>query len=225
MDKISSNLLKLASNVSKYCVGMEGNISGLDEDGSILIKASGSNLSKLTENDLIPFDIDGNQTGKMDKRGSIELSFHLFLLGFEDINYISHTHPISSLKILCGNQITKHLFSTRRLFPDQVIFNGKESCLVPYSKPGEELTDKIKEKVNGFINKNGYFPKLILLENHGIISCGKTIEECIIINDICEKSADIFNGNEINNLTFLTIENINELIIDKGEEYRQSLVK
>ena len=223
MITITEKLLDLSEGVSKYCVGMEGNISGKVNDKSLLIKASGTNLTKLTLDDLVEFDFGGNQLNNLNKRGSMELSFHIYLLGFKEINFISHTHPINSLKVLCSNDIVKRTFATKRIFPDQVVFNGSESCLVPYRKPGQELTDKIKECVEKFIVRNEYFPKLILLENHGIISCGKTVDECIIINEICEKSAEIFMGSV--DITFLLREEVDELVSDKSEKYRQNLVK
>jgi L-fuculose-phosphate aldolase len=225
MNNTTIKLLDLAEGVSKYCVGMEGNISGKIDNKTLLIKASGCNLSKLKNEDLIPFDFKGNQLDQLDRKGSMELSFHIYLLGFDNINFISHTHPINSLKILCSNPSNKFLFAVKRLFPDQVVFNGVTSCLVPYAKPGLDLTAEIKKCVDTFIEKNGYFPKLILLENHGIITCGETIDECVIMSDICEKSAEIFNGNHVSDLTFLSDKDVAELVTNKDEKYRQNLVK
>ena len=153
----------------------------------------------------------------------MELGFHTFLLGFDGINYISHTHPTNTLKILCSDMC--ELFSSNRLFPDQVVFNGVKSCLVPYAKPGDDLTNIIKINVNEFIDREGYFPKVILLENHGIITCGKTIDECIISTDICEKSADIFIGSlSLGKINFLTDLESKDLVNDKNEKYRQKLL-
>jgi L-fuculose-phosphate aldolase len=217
------SLFNLSIQVAKYCVGMEGNISA-KKDNHFLIKASGSKLSLLTKEDLVLFDFGGNQLSNFNKKGSMELGFHTFLLGFEDINFISHTHPVNSVKILCTNY--SELFANNRLFPDQVIFNGLKSCLVPYAKPGDNLTEKIKENVNLFIEKEGFFPKLILLENHGIIACGKNIEECVMITEICEKSAEIFLGSMmLGNIKFLSDDETNDLINDKKEKYRQDLLK
>lgn len=222
-----SELLKLAEKISKYCVGMEGNISSKTRTLSgdfLTIKASGSKLSNLTNDDLVDFNFNGVQLSNHNKKGSMELSFHMFLLGFDEINYVSHTHPTNTLKLLCTNYV--HNFSTKRLFPDQVVFNGKKSCFVPYAKPGVELTEKIKKYVNLFIEKEGYFPKLILLGNHGIITCGKTIDECVISTDICEKSAEIFVGcSELGDIIFLGDSEIDELINDDNEKYRQKLIK
>ena len=211
-----SKLLDLSTRVSKYCVGMEGNVSGKVDENSFLIKASGQSLSKLSGGGLVTFDFNGNQIDNPNKKGSMELSFHTYLLGFDGVNFIAHTHPTNTLKILCGQHSS--MFATERLFPDQVVFNGGQSCLVPYAKPGIELTSVIKDSVELFVKSQGYFPKIILLENHGIISCGKTIGECIVSTDICEKSAEIFTVNS----KFLTQDDIKELVEDKQEKYRQN---
>ena len=154
----------------------------------------------------------------------MELSFHTYLLSFDDINYVSHTHPSNTVKILCSE--LSETFAQNRLFPDQVIFNGTKSCFVPYAKPGEELTNVIKDCINLFIKEEKYFPKLILLQNHGIICCGETIQECIMSTDICEKSAEIFIGSHVLGKThFLNETEVNNLITDKKEIYRQNLIK
>ena len=64
----------------------------------------------------------------------MEVGFHKFLLGFNDINYVSHTHPVNTLKILSSKQ--SHIFASHRLFPDQVIFNGKSHVFSPIRKIG-----------------------------------------------------------------------------------------
>ena len=68
-------------------------------------------------------------------------------------------------------------------------------------------------------------PKVILLKNHGIITCGKTIDECIISTDICEKSADIFIGSvSLGKINFLSNKELEDLVNDKNEKYRQNLL-
>jgi len=218
-DLFINDLNTLAKSMSRYCVGMEGNVSG-EENGNITIKASGSKLSSMSTNDWVTLDSGGNQLSTNDKRPSMELSFHTYLLSFEDVNFISHTHPINCLKVLCGHN--SNSFAKYRLFPDQIIFNGVKSCLIPYAKPGDNLTQEIKVYVESFIEIEGYFPKLILLENHGIIACGKTIDDCIITTEICEKSAEIFNGTK--NLRTLSEYDIKDLVNDDKEKYRKNLL-
>jgi L-fuculose-phosphate aldolase len=176
----------------------------------------------MSEYDFVKFDFNGNQLNNLDRKGSMELGFHTFLLNFDDINYVSHTHPVHTLKVLCS--ISSSTFANKRLFPDQVVFNGGKSCLVPYAKPGEDLTNAIKKSVLDFINNEGYFPKLILLKNHGIITYGKNVDECIIAADICEKSAIIFNQ-DLTHVTFLSNHDVSNLINDEKEKYRQKQLK
>jgi ribulose-5-phosphate 4-epimerase/fuculose-1-phosphate aldolase len=216
------DLIKLSRLASKYCVGMEGN-SSMKIDDYLLIKASGSKLNTLTKNDLVKYDLLGNQIDNFNKKGSMELGFHIFFLQQENINFVLHTHPINTLKILCS-QYTND-FANNRLFPDQVVFNGKKTCVIPYAKPGDELTETIKKHVNIFMDLNKEFPKLILLKNHGVIACGKTIEECIIITEICEKAAEIFvDSILLGGINYLTQTQVEDLIIDKNEKYRKSLL-
>jgi ribulose-5-phosphate 4-epimerase/fuculose-1-phosphate aldolase len=215
-------LIKLSHLVSKYCVGMEGNVS-MKTDTGLIIKTSGSKLSNLHQDDLVRYNFSGEQLDNFEKKGSMELGFHTFLLQQENINFIAHTHPTNTLKILCSQYTDS--FANNRLFPDQVVFNGKKSCIVPYAKPGNELTEVIKTQVNLFLKINDEFPKLILLKNHGIIACGKTIEECLIISEICEKAAEIFIGSKlIGNMNFLPTFQVNSLIFDEKEKYRKSLL-
>jgi len=219
-----NNLKKLARHAAKHCIGMEGNISGKIDKNLLYIKASGTRLETLEGEDLIPFNFNGKQLGLFGKKGSMELSFHTYLLGFDKIWYISHTHPVNTLKILCTDN--SKIFADFRLFPDQVVFNGPKSCLVPYGKPGEELTSLIKQNVEEFIKTEGYFPKLILLENHGVIACGETIKECIIATDICEKAAEVFVGGlSIGGMKFLTDDEKMALVNDNKEQYRINQLK
>lgn len=214
-------LLELSKKVSKFCVGVEGNVSTkiqTTQNYLITIKASGTKLSNLSEDDLVDFDSEGKQISNLNKKGSMELGFHTYLLSFDNINFVSHTHPVSTLKILCSKH--SKTFTEYRLFPDQVVFNGGKSCLIPYVKPGNELTIMVKKYVEDFIKKEGYFPKLILLQNHGIITCGKNIEECLISSEICEKSAEVFIQNT-NRSNFLTKKQVIDLLKDKQEKYRQ----
>jgi L-fuculose-phosphate aldolase len=216
------NVLELSKKICKYCVGMEGNISEKTQSGMI-IKASGSKLDKLGPDDLVEFDFDGKQVSNFSKRASMELGFHRFLLGFNDINYVAHTHPINTLKILCS-EFSKD-FANFRIFPEQVVFNDRKSCLVPYSKPGEELDHSIRSHVNLFLENENFFPKVILLENHGLIVSGKTVEECVIATEMCEKAAEVFIGAlTIGRLKFLSDFDLQALINDDKEKYRKELL-
>lgn len=221
--KEEKSLLKLSKKISKFCVGMEGNISTKTSRG-FLVKTSGSKLSDLKKKDLVEYNFKNQQLNNFKKRGSIELEFHSYLLSFDEINFVCHTHPINTLKILCTDH--SKIFSEIRLFPEQVVFNGLKSCLVPYANPGRDLQSMIQYSIDRFIDSEKKIPKLILLENHGIIVCGKSIEECIMITEICEKSAEIYLGSSnLGGLRCLNSSDIEKLNNDDKEKFRQNLIK
>lgn len=215
-----SDLLKLSNYLSKYVIGAEGNVSCRSKNG-FYIKASGKSLINLSESDLVYCNSDGEHHHS-NLKPSIETGFHSWLLNNLDINFVAHTHPINTLKILCSDEI--YNFSKYRLFPDQVVFNGPESCIVEYFHPGEELVEAIKKSVTDYINQHECLPKIILLKNHGIITFGKTINECMISSDMCEKSAEIYLGC-LFSPKYLSNNDISKIALDDKEKYRQENYK
>jgi L-fuculose-phosphate aldolase len=214
------DLILLGKEISKFVVGFEGNISKKIKN-KIIIKSSGSKLDSLTIEDFVTFDFNLTQLDNFPKKGSMELGFHKYFLSHDDINFVVHTHPVNCLKILCTKLSKK--FSNKRLFPDQVIFNGEKSLLIPYVTPGVELEEKIIELVEEWKIKFNKLPDIILLQNHGIITFGKTLNECIVKTEICEKSAEIFLWSiKSSQPTFLEEKEILKLINDEKEKYRLS---
>jgi len=219
MDK----LLKLSHSLSRFVIGGEGNVSCRLKNGFI-IKASGKSLIDLSEDDLVHCEFYGDRFNSNGLQPSIETGFHEWLLQQPNINYVAHTHPINTLQILCTEYITD--FATKRLFPDQVVFNGSESCVVNYFHPGDELLNELINSVIEYRDRLGVLPKLILLKNHGIICIGSTMEECLISTEMCEKSAEIFLGaKKTGSINYLSVYDINKIENDKKEEYRKQLLK
>ena len=221
---VFDEVLELAKSVSHFTIAGEGNVSVRDGD-SMLIKASGSTLETMTDQDLVRCDLDGKVFKDEEKKPSMEVSFHAWILKtFPEINCVCHTHPTNTIKILCSG--CTHDFANKRLFPDQVVRNGTKSCIVPYATPGLPLREEIKKSVEEFIGRNGFFPKLILLNNHGIITASASIKEAIVSTLMCEKSAEIYIGAKmLNNIQFLTDEEVAAVDKNPSEKYRRELYK
>ena len=221
---IFDDVLDLAKKVSKYTIAGEGNVSIRDGD-TMLIKASGSTLETMTDEDLVRCNLDGNALDDEKKKPSMEVSFHAWILkSFPEIKCVCHTHPTNTNKILCSGDIID--FASKRLFPDQVVRNGIKSCVVPYATPGISLREEIKKSVLEFIVNNGFFPKLILLKNHGIITASTSVQEAIVSTLMCEKSAEIFIGAKmLGNIQFLTQKEIDAVNTHPSEKYRRSLIQ
>ncbi len=99
-------------------------------------------------------------------RPSIETTFHAAL----DWPVVAHTHSIATLV---------HAISPegRKVAAEKL--SGLPATFVPYAKPGLPLTREILARVTGQT-------QVIVLENHGLICCGKTVEETARIMDEVE---------------------------------------
>ena len=216
-------LLELSYCVSPQTICGEGNVSMREKGDTFLIKASGTTLDTLDYEDLVRCDLDGNPLPDEEKKPSMEVAFHAwFYRTFPDINFVSHTHPTNTVKILCSSRFST--FGSQRMFPDQVVRNGARSCMVPYATPGPLLKDAIDIHLTEFIKRENRFPKLILLQNHGIITASASAKECAISALMCEKSAEIYIGAKLlNNVSFLSPEAVADIDTNPNEEYRRKL--
>lgn len=220
--ELMDELLELAYAIHPLTICGEGNVSCRDGT-NFLIKASGVGLLGLKCDDLVRCGMDGKPHEDEEKKPSMEVSFHAWILNtFPQINYIAHTHPSNTNKILCSERIFS--FAKRRLFPDQIVRNGVRSCVVPYATPGKPLRNAIKESIIEFMTIEKYFPKLILLQNHGIIAAGKSADECVASTLMCEKSAEVYIGaRAMGSIKYLSKDQIAEVDTSLDEKYRREI--
>lgn len=152
--------------------GPGGNTS-IKEDGVMWIKASGTELADAERSDIFVAvdhdaakaeafgDGDGScKTTVLDPavtlRPSIETTFHAAL----DWRVVAHTHSIAALTHgVCAQGRAE---AARKLASLPVAF-------VPYAKPGLPLTRHILSKITPET-------QVVILENHGLICCGDTVE-------------------------------------------------
>lgn len=218
-----NELLDLAHIISPYTVCGEGNVSARVDNDTFLIKASGTSLHTLSEEDLTLCNTNGAQIELLHKKPSIETLFHAWIMKtFPQINFIAHTHPSYTTQILCST--SSYSFANHRWFPDQIVRNGVKSCLVPYAPPGEAILKLVEESVSEFVDEEGYFPKLILLQNHGIISASASQKDCASSTLMCEKSAEIFVGAKLlGGVKFLTKQEVAAVDGCPNENYRRDM--
>lgn len=192
----------------------EGNCSARIDDAHFAVKASGCSLATLTLEDLTLCDtkkvlaivdqmgLDGAELEKglmnsrVDAKGrrpSIETAFHGWLLQLDGARFVGHCHPLYCNMILCSRRAEE--FATQRLFPDEIVCCGAQSVFVPYSDPGLPLAREIQARVLNFLRRSyGPPPRLILLQNHGIIAIGSSSMGVLATLMMAEKAARIFVG-------------------------------
>lgn len=223
----------------------EGNTSAKLDDESFLVKASGSCLQTLADEDVVAcrFDkllpmLDQDDLSDQDiedhllacrvdsdsKKPSVETLFHAYLLTLPEIDFVGHTHSIPVNQVLCSPLAEK--FATQKLFPDEIVCCGAQSVFVPYTDPGLKLSQTIRNKTNAFIGNNGAPPRVILLANHGIITLGKTPGAVKAAMLMAHKSAEIFVGAaSMGGPVFMPAEDVDRIANRIDEHYRQRALK
>jgi rhamnose utilization protein RhaD (predicted bifunctional aldolase and dehydrogenase) len=191
----------------------EGNTSVRLDAGTFLVKASGSNLGNLRSGDVVECKADvllalldckqiddtevnaalmKSRVDTRAKKPSVEALFHAWLLTLPGVEFVGHTHAPAVTAILCSPHARE--FAEKRVFPDEIVCCDVASVLVPYVDPGLKLAQAIRTRTEAFIRKHGQPPRVVLLENHGIITLGRTPEAVLAAMLMAEKAAIIRLG-------------------------------
>ena len=242
---LSARLLVLSHELGRenrrLAILGEGNTSARLSAATFLVKASGSNLASLSEDalsechfhKLLPLLAAGEmEDGAIDealfearvstqsRKPSVEAIFHAYLLTLPGVNFVGHTHPVAVNALLCSEHGS--IFASRRLFPDEIVCCGVESVFVPYSDPGLKLSQSIRYAVEEFIRRLSRPPRVILLENHGMIALGATPEAVLAATLMTVKAAEIFAGAAaLGGPLFLTADQVARIAGRPDEAYRQ----
>jgi rhamnose utilization protein RhaD (predicted bifunctional aldolase and dehydrogenase) len=247
-DKIKS-LLQLSHEMGRedrsLAILAEGNVSVRLSAEQFAVKASGCCLGTLTEAEVTVCDmprilaiLDKRQltdeeleqhlmdarAGRAGKKPSIESLFHAWLLTLRDVNYVGHCHPVAANQVLCSPRARD--FAERRLFPDEVVCCGPQSVFIPYADPGLPLAREIAERTRAFVEKEGQVPRLILLQNHGIIALGNTPQAVLACLLMAMKAAAIFMGaGAMGGPNFLMPQHVERIAARPDEAHRQRQLK
>lgn len=222
----------------------EGNTSCRLENGDFAVKASGSTLATLTAQDVTTCEaaplvalLDDASAGdaeieaalmrsrrqQQDKKPSVEAVFHAWLLSVPDVNFVGHTHPIAVNSVLCSEHA--RTFAANRLFPDEIVCCGPASVFVPYTDPGLALARAIRRETLAFRERLGQLPRVILLENHGLIAIGPTAAAVQAATFMAEKAARIFVGAaSIGAVKFLSAEQVARIAGRSDEHHRRKML-
>jgi rhamnose utilization protein RhaD (predicted bifunctional aldolase and dehydrogenase) len=242
-------LIKLSRELGREDRGMailgEGNTSARLDADTFLVKASGTSLGTMREEDLVECrfatllplmdkteltgaEIDAallaSRVDPQAKKPSIEALFHAYLLTLPETGFVGHTHAIAVNQILCSPRARE--FADRRIFPDDIVCCGVASVFVGYMDPGLKLAQEIRRQVEGFIRQRQRQPRVILLGSHGIITLGRTPEAVLSAMLMSEKSARIWQGAAaLGGPVFLSEADVERIAGRPDEHYRQKALR
>lgn len=223
----------------------EGNTSTRLDAETFLVKASGCNLGTLAKDDivmcrtlpLVSFldrrnasdqEVDAAlyacRTDEGAKKPSVETLFHAYLLSLPGIEFVGHTHAPAVNQILCSPRAKE--FAQKRIFPDEVVCCGSESLYIPYTDPGLKLAQAIRAGTLTYYKRNKIFPRVIVLQNHGIITIGATAKAVLAAMMMAEKAATIWIGAAaFGGPIFMSKEQVRRITSRRDEDVRRREMK
>lgn len=159
--------------------GFSGNISvRAPEDGLFIITPSGLKKARLNPEDMVIVDFQGNIAEGV-RKPSVETRMHLEIYrNRKDVKAIIHAHPVYSTVFAVANVDIKPVTE------EMVLYTGGEVKVAEYALFGTEELAKNVLKALG--NK-----KAVLLRNHGIVTCGRDLEEAVDVLLCVEREAKI----------------------------------
>jgi rhamnose utilization protein RhaD (predicted bifunctional aldolase and dehydrogenase) len=182
----------LGDPANDYVILGEGNTSARADDHSFWVKASGTQLALACPDAFVRVrsapildalsgpGLDDARVKELLKSStiqgarppSIETFLHALCLQLEGIGFVGHTHPAAAVGLLCA-KASRDLFAGA-LFPDQIVVTGPEYAYVPYTDPGLPLALAVQNAIREFTGRTRRAPKILLMENHGVIALGAT---------------------------------------------------
>lgn len=191
---------------ARLTTGTGGNLSIFNrEENLIAIKPSGVPYQSIQAQDVVVLRPDGEKVDGILKPSS-ETKFHLAIYhARQDVDAILHSHQVHATTIAC---MGIELPAVHYL----LAFSGDKVPLAPYATFGTQaLSDNILSVLGKY--------KACLLENHGLITLGASLDEAFDIAEALELVAQIYiQAKSIGQPKILNSEQMN-VVIEKFKTY------
>jgi rhamnose utilization protein RhaD (predicted bifunctional aldolase and dehydrogenase) len=122
----------------------------------------------------------------------VETVLHAVALKLDGVNFVGHTHPTAVNAILCSQKVEEAIAG--RLFPDEIVYCGPAPIYVPYTDPGVPLARATRDAIDGYLDEYRENPKVLLMQNHGLIALGNSASEVENITAMYVKTARVILG-------------------------------
>jgi rhamnose utilization protein RhaD (predicted bifunctional aldolase and dehydrogenase) len=245
-NRILAELVTMSRNLGDpaldYVILGEGNSSARIDEETFWVKASGAELraigpagfvrvrfdpvlAMLEQEDLSDAQVKaGLEAARIDPsataRPSVETVLHALVLILDGVHFVGHTHPTAVNALLCSQQAEEAIAG--RLFPDEIVYCGPAPVYIPYTDPGVPLARKVRDEVNRYLDEYRETPKVILMQNHGLITLGKTASEVENITAMYVKTTRVILGAyALGGLHFMTPEAVARIHTRPDEQYRR----
>ncbi|MFC2015877.1 class II aldolase/adducin family protein [Chloroflexota bacterium] len=225
-----------------YAILGEGNSSARIDDEGFWVKASGAEMRTIKAGGFVQVRFDGVlsmleadglsdadvkarlEAARVDPgakaRPSVETVLHALALKLDEVNFVGHTHPTAVNAILCSQKAQEAIAG--RLFPDEIVYCGPAPVYIPYTDPGVPLARRVRDEISRFLDVYRETPKVILMQNHGLIALGKTASEVENITAMYVKTARVILGAyALGGLHFMSSEAVARIHTRPDEQHRR----
>jgi rhamnose utilization protein RhaD (predicted bifunctional aldolase and dehydrogenase) len=249
-DEILNQLVALSNRLGDPAMDCailgEGNTSTRVDAETFWVKASGYELRTITAKGFVRVVFDqvfdlldrpalsdaevkaGLSIAKADPAAtahpSVETLLHAICLKLPGVNFIGHTHPTAVNALTCS--VGFEAAFAGRLFPDEIVVCGPAPLLVPYVDPGVPLARAVREQLDRYADVYGQSPRVILMQNHGLIALGRNAQQVENITLMMVKTARILLGTfAAGGPRFMTQADVNRIHTRPDELYRRQQLK
>lgn len=223
-----------------YAILGEGNTSACCGDGTFLVKASGTSLSSASPQSfvrcdrqavlaLLALDSPNDATvastlrqaaGAAGPMPSVETLLHAICLTLDGVRFVGHTHPTPVVSLTCSARFFE--LCARPVFPDQIVLLGQAPVLVPYCDPGVPLARAVHRLVSAHVATHGEYPRMILMQNHGLVVLGGTARQVADRTAMAVKAARVLLGAAgVGAVTPLSPAHVERIHVRPDEHYRK----
>jgi rhamnose utilization protein RhaD (predicted bifunctional aldolase and dehydrogenase) len=223
----------------------EGNTSARADETTFWVKASGTELRTLGPEHLVRLqtagvlslleasDADDEEVARrlekakvdpeVEARPSVEALLHAVCLQVSGVRFVGHTHPTAVNAVTCSIGFEEAVRG--RLFPDEIVVCGPAPVVVPYVDPGVPLAKELRRRIDSFVKLHRERPRVIWLQNHGLVALGATAAEVEHVTAMAVKTARILVGtHSFGGPNFLTPGAARRIHSRPDEQYRKRML-
>lgn len=172
--------------------GRAGNVSVRVGENRVLITPSGVVKSALTPEDIVLIDMNGAVLEGRYKP-TVEFNLHLEIYrNYKHFNAVVHAHPVYSSVLAVLREPLPPVIE------EMVLYTGGEIRVAEYAPFGTvELARKAVEALRD--------RSAVILANHGVVACGRNLDEALEILELVERVAQIYILARATGLKYYTV--------------------
>ena len=183
-----------------FVTAYDGNVSCRTSNNTVLITRSGICKGDITEKDIVEIDLEGKSLSGKHKI-STEHKIHIYAYQKrKEVNAVVHCHPTYATAFaLIGEGLDKHYL------PEVFLTIGR----VPLCKYATPSTVGVHKSLDPYID----YSWAMLLQNHGAVSLGKSLDDAYFKMEKLEHASKIiFLARLIGKPSELSKKNINQIL-------------